>query len=480
MAKLLLGTAVVLLACLELGSAYRLVCYFTNWSQYRPGEGKYMPENVDPCLCTHLIYSFAGMKDNQITTTEANDATLYHSFNSLKNKNGNLKTLLSIGGWNFGSQKFTAMASTLQTRQIFIKSVIDFLRGYGFDGLDIDWEFPGPEGRLYFTVLVKEMLAAFKAEAKSSGKSRMLISAAVSAAPGHVHMRYQVPKLGQILDFFNVMTYDFFGPWNSKTGENSPLFPLPNNRGYTNLYFNVNYTMKFWRDHGAPSEKLNVGFATYGHTFKLTSSRTGVGSPSVGGGPAGKYTKQAGILSYYEICSLLKSGSSAWNAPQVVPYGYKGNTWVGYDNVKSFADKAEWLKKNNFGGAMVWTLAMDDFSGTFCNQGPYPLVNALNTGLGISTCVPSKTTLAPAVSPTPVPSSSGGSGGGGGSSSGGGGGSGGGSSGGSGFCAGRANGTYVDPKDKNKFYQCVNGRTYENSCAPGLVFDPSCDCCNWA
>ncbi|XP_078402642.1 acidic mammalian chitinase-like [Cetorhinus maximus] len=385
MVKLLFGTAVVVLACLELGSAYRLVCYFPNWAQYRPGAGKYLPENVDPCLCTHLIYAFAGMKDNQITTIEWNDVTLYHSFNSLKNKNANLKTLLSVGGWSFGTQKFSAMASTSETRQTFIRSVISFLRRYGFDGLDIDWEYPTGADKKHFTMLAQEMVAAFEAEVKSSGKPRMLLSAAVSAAPGYVNIRYEVPQLGKTLDFFNVMTYDFFGSWNIMTGENSPLYPLPNNRGYTNLYFNVDYTMKYWKDQGAPAEKLNVGFPTYGHTFKLTSSDTAVGASSAGAGPAGPYTKQAGILAYYEICTFLKTGTSKWNAPQVVPYGYKGREWVGYDNVKSFGAKVEWLKKNNFGGAMVWDLAMDDFSGTFCNQGPYPLINTLHTGLGIST-----------------------------------------------------------------------------------------------
>ncbi|XP_060700994.1 acidic mammalian chitinase-like [Hemiscyllium ocellatum] len=463
MAKLLLGTALVLLACLELGSAYRLVCYFTNWAQYRPGAGKYTVDNVDPCLCTHLIYAFAGMKDNQITTFEWNDRTLYHTFNSLKNKNANLKTLLSIGGWNFGTQKFTAMVSSAETRQIFIKSVINFLRGYGFDGLDIDWEYPGSQVKHLFTLLAQEMVAAFEAEGKSTGRPRLLLSAAVPAGLAIIDSSYEVPELGKTLDFFNVMTYDFTGSGSPKTGENSPLFPLPNSKSYANVHFNVDYAMKIWIDKGAPAEKLNVGFATYGHTFILTTSETGIGAPAGGPAPAGKYTKQSGVLSYYEICTFLKDGTMKWDAPQMVPYGYKGNVWVGYDNVQSFKDKVEWLKKNNYGGAMVWTLGMDDFSGSFCDEGPYPLMNALHTGLGISaSCVPSKTTLRPAVPPTQAPSGGGSSG-----------------SGGSGFCAGKANGVYADPKAKNKFYQCVNGVTYLKNCAVGLVFDPSCDCCNW-
>ncbi|XP_078403907.1 acidic mammalian chitinase-like [Cetorhinus maximus] len=460
MAKLLLGTAVVLLACLELGSAFRLVCYFTSWAQYRPGAGKYKLDDLDPCLCTHLIYAFAGMKDNQITNLDANDLTLYHKFNSIKNKNENLKTLLSIGGWNFGTQKFSAMVSTSENRQIFINSVIKFLRGFGFDGLDIDWEYPGTQNKHFFTLLAQEMVAAFEAEAKSTGKPRMLLSAAVPAGMALIEMSYEVSQLGQYLDFFNVMTYDYHGSGSIVTGENSPLYPLPNNNHYTNLYFNVNFTMNYWRIQGAPSEKLNIGFATYGHTFKLTTSDTGIGAPSGGPGPPGPYTRATGTLAYYEICTMLKTGTSEWDAPQMVPYGYKGDVWVGYDNERSFADKAEWLTKNNFGGAMVWTLAMDDFSGAFCNQGPYPLIGALHTKLGISTdCVPSKTTLPPAVPPTHASS--------------------GGGSGGSGFCADKADGVYADPKDKSKFYQCDDGVTYLKHCVAGLVFDSSCACCNW-
>eukprot|EP00061_Rhincodon_typus_P016102 g44139.t1 len=327
-----------------------------------------------------------------------------------------------------------------------MKSVINFLRGYGFDGTCQRHK--------------KEMVAAFKAEGKSTGRPRLLLFAAVPAGLAIIDSSYEVPVLGETLDFFNVMTYDFTGSGSSKTGENSPLYPLPNSNSYANVHFNVNYAMKIWVDKGTPAEKLNVEFATYGHTFILSSSQTGIGAPAGGPAPAEKYTKQSGVLSYYEICTFLKGRTTKWDAPQLVPYGFKGNIWVGYDNVQSFKDKVEWLKKNNYGEAMVWTFGMDDFSGSFCDQWPYPLINAPHTGLGISAnCVPSKTTLRPAVPPTQAPS------GGGSNDSGG--------SSGSGFCAGKANGVYTDPKARSKFYQCVNGVTYLKNCATGLVFDPS-------
>lgn len=101
------------------------------------------------------MYAFSGLQNGQLSTVEWNDETNYAKVIGLKKTNPKLKVLLSFGGASFGTQKFKDLAASQQSRQTFINSAISFLRKYGFDGLDVDWEYPGAADKASFVQLLK-------------------------------------------------------------------------------------------------------------------------------------------------------------------------------------------------------------------------------------------------------------------------------------------------------------------------------------
>lgn len=361
----------------------QIFCYMTSWSQKRPGLGKYSPENIDPKLCTHIVYAFATLKDHKLAEASDKDIERYERVIALREKNPNLKILLAIGGWAFGSTPFKELTGNVFRMNQFVYDAIELLRDYKFNGLDVDWEYPrGSDDREAYVNLLKELRLAFEGEAKSSGQPRLLLTAAVPASFEAIAAGYDVPEISKYLDFINVMTYDFHGQWERTVGHNSPLFPLESATSYQKK-LTVDYSAREWVKQGAPKEKLMIGMPTYGRSFELVNtSQFDIGAPASGGGKAGDFTSEAGFMSYYEICDFLQVDNTTlvWDNEQQVPFAYRENQWVGFDDERSLKTKMAWLKEEGFGGIMIWSIDMDDFRG-HCGGGKYPLINAMKQEL---------------------------------------------------------------------------------------------------
>ncbi|CAF2639784.1 unnamed protein product [Rotaria sp. Silwood2] len=361
---------------------FKIVCYFSNWAYKRPGGGSMTPEDIDPCLCTHIIYAFSEMENNQLIPTEKHDlkdnnqAGFFDRFNAWKSVNKNIKTLLAVGGWDMGMKDFAGIVKSEKTMKSFAESSIKYLRKHKFDGLDLDFEYPGvdwrdspKEDKQKFTRLCEILYEAYEKEAEKTGNERLLLTAAVAAAKVNIDKAYEVDKLVSVIDWFNLMTYDFHGSWDQNRAHHSSLNSKDNEKDDT-MY--IDFAVKYFQKLGMPANKMMLGLGTYGR----------------GDTPAMPYTGfkgENGFVAYYESCIQIvcEKMKETWDAKQLVPYiaGPYNQPKAGVENVRSMKYKANYIKQNNLGGAMIWTLDMDDFRGQFCCQGKFPLIRTIKAVL---------------------------------------------------------------------------------------------------
>ncbi|GAA0309220.1 glycoside hydrolase family 18 chitinase [Streptomyces polychromogenes] len=363
--------------------------YFTDWGVYqRNYHVKNLVTSGTAAKITHINYAFGNVQNGKCTIGDSYadydkaytadqsvdgvadtwDQPLRGNFNQLrklKAKYPNIKVVYSFGGWTWSG----GFGQAAQNPAAFAQSCYDLVEDPRwadvFDGIDIDWEYPNACGLSCDTsgaAAFKNLMSALRAKFGSSN----LVTAAISADGSNGGKLDLADYAGAApyVDFYNVMTYDFFGAWDAK-GPTAPHSPLTSYTGIPIAGFNSEAAITKLKGKGIPGAKLNLGIGFYGRGW------TGVTQDAPGGtatGPA-PGTYEQGIEDY----KVLKTSCPTTGTVAGTAYAKCGSNWWSYDTPATIAGKMTWLKNQGLKGAFFW-----EFSGDTANG---ELANAIHTGL---------------------------------------------------------------------------------------------------
>jgi len=431
-------------------------CYYGVWAYTGPGLGEFWPEDIDVSLCDVIYYGFGNILNGtyevcswdpwfDMTMSDGDDATIKNCIQerdgiawppgcttdadleychydgirrtvALKEQNPNLKVLFSVGGWTAGGWIFSQMAEKAANRNKFIRSIVHFVKYFGLDGIDLDWEYPGydmlpevpsnPKDKEHFTLLAKEIRQAFDVDG-------YLLTFAAAPDPYKAGNAFELDKIKDSFDWLNLMSYDYSGPWDPFTGIDAPLYGRwgEGYYGHPKYQFNIHETIQYYLSNCFPAEKIVLGIHTESKAWTLnngTDERSGMYCPGIQS-PNMTYSRQEGWLNYYEILQFwhnetvedprwgdLVLGRENWNifdhengqvdGCYMSPYMYQGEHWISYDDEASVDVKARYANHYGLKGAFVWEVDTDNFMGMYGKE-KYNILksirNAIDGGKGL-------------------------------------------------------------------------------------------------
>ncbi|KAH8377334.1 hypothetical protein KR093_004940 [Drosophila rubida] len=416
-------------------AASNLVCYYNSASYIREGLGKLQNPDLELALqfCSHLVYGYLGIRgDNyQAYSLNENLDVYKHQFDevtSLKRKYPHLKVLLSVGGDQDidadHPDKYIELLEGGKVRQAgFIQTAYSLVKNHNFDGLDLSYQFPRNKPRKVHTglgatwksfkklftgdfvvdtnaALHKEQFTAFVRDVKDSLRADGLLLSLTVLPNVNSTWYFDAPALNSLVDFVNLAAFDFLTPARNpeEADYTAPIYDAgsQNRLGH----YNVDFQVQYWLQQQFPSNKLNLGVASYGNAWKLTAESGIEGTPVVanteGPAPEGLQSQKPGLLSYPEICSKLPNANNQHlkgnDSPlrrvsdptkrfgnfafRAVQDGVTEGLWISYNDLESASNRADYARAKNLGGVAFFDLSYDDFRG-LCTNDKYPMLRAI-------------------------------------------------------------------------------------------------------
>ncbi|RYO95291.1 hypothetical protein DL766_002277 [Monosporascus sp. MC13-8B] len=332
--------------------------YYTNW-----GAANYTAQQLPVSGLTHILYAFADIGANGTVISsnpkiDVEQRTAWdppranHGRNAYgvvkqlfihKQRHRNLKTLLSIGGWAY-SPKFAPVAATETGRQAFARSAVKLVTDWGFDGIDVDWEFPdNDKDKENFVKLLEACRVAFDRYSHLHRLRYRFQITVASPASAHNYRHMDLAEMNRYVDSWHLMAYDYAGNWSVTSSHQANVFA---NKNITAL--NTHDAISHYESQGISPHKILMGLPLYGRAFVGTSG-LGQKYSSVGkGGP------EPGIWYYKD---LPKPGArEEYDDVAKAAYSYDNATreLISYDNVRSATFKARYIAGRRLGGAFFW------------------------------------------------------------------------------------------------------------------------------
>ena len=306
----------------------------------------------------------------------------FQQLQALKELHPDLKVLISLGGWTW-SKYFSDAALTKQSRQRLVSSCIDlFIKGnipdpgWGgmggpgaaagvFDGIDVDWEWPGSEGNTGNIIRPQDkenftrLLAEFRKQLHAYGKQAdqdYVLTAFLPASASKIDAGFEIPDIFGLLSYGSVQGYDFHGTWEPTTNHQSNLYASPSDP--SSPRYSDDGVVDEYLSRGAPAKEIVVGVPFYSRGWTgVAPTNDGLYQSTAGAAPG---TWEAGVDDYKVVKERLASGFTRHeDAASGAAWLFDGTTFWTFDDQAVMQDKAEYVRQNGLGGVMFWELSGD-------------------------------------------------------------------------------------------------------------------------